>query len=513
MNRISFKIALVTLLAFTLFKSCKACDTPASNISSDIDRSEYTVQRDFEEIKKEGILRAAAKYSSTSYFIYRGRPMGFEYELLTWLAKDMNLDLEIHVENDLMKAAEMLNSGKIDIIAYGLTVTMNRKDILEFTEAYYETTQVLIQLKPENWRKIKQHETDRQMIRNVTDLIGKTIKVRKDSSYYQRLKNLSYEIGGEIFIEEAPSWMLTEDLIKEVAEKKTDYTISDRNIAVVNKNYYPNLDIKTKISFPQRIAWAVRKNSVSLKEKIDSWIKKIQKYNAYHTIYNKYYRNRRSIKTRGKSKFHSKKGGKISKYDELIKNYAKEINWDWRLLASMIYQESRFNPQSESWAGASGLMQLMPGTSEKIGVIDTTDPHQSIWAGTFFIKKLQKQFSHIKDKNNRIKFVLASYNTGKGHVDDAMNLAEKHGLDSLEWKNTAKYLLKLSSPKYYYDPVVKYGYCRGSEPYNYVLEILGRYEHYKKFISPDKEDKKNNEKEALDNFQNDQDIIKENEDI
>ncbi len=505
MNRPSFKVVLATALALALFKSCKACSSPASDLSSDIDRSEYTVQRDLEEIKKEGVLRAAAKYSSTSYFIYRGRPMGFEYELLTWLADDMNLDLEIYVENDLMKAADLLNEGKIDIIAYGLTVTMDRKNIFEFTEPYYETTQVLVQLKPKNWRKIKRHETDIQMIRNVTDLIGKTIKVRKDSSYYRRLKNLSHEIGGKIFIEEAPSWMLTEDLIKEVAENKIEYTVSDKNIAVVNKNYYPDLDIETEISFPQRIAWAVRKNSPSLKEKTDSWIKKIRRYNAYHTIYNKYYRNRRSIKTRGKSEFHSKKGGKISRYDELIKNYAKEIKWDWRLLASMIYQESRFNPESESWAGASGLMQLMPGTSEKIGVIDTTDPHQSIWAGTFFIKKLQKQFSHIKDKKNRIKFVLASYNTGKGHVDDAMRLAEKHGLNSLEWENTSKYLLKLSSPKYYYDPVVKYGYCRGTEPYNYVIEVLKRYEHYKKFISPHEKDMEETETDA---YGHDGDIIK-----
>ncbi|HDR68356.1 MAG TPA: lytic transglycosylase F, partial [Bacteroidaceae bacterium] len=177
--------------------------------------------------------------------------------------------------------------------------------------------------------------------------------------------------------------------------------------------------------------------------------------------------------------------GKISRYDEIVRSESEKIGWDWRLVSSMIYQESRFNPKAVSWAGAYGLMQLMPGTAERYGVTEESSTESQLKAGISFIKWLDDQIAgSIPDKEERIKFVLASYNIGYGHVQDARRLAEKYGDDPSVWTGSVnEWLLRKSEPQYYNDQVVKFGYARGIETYNYVKQVLERYEHYKNIVN------------------------------
>ncbi|MGK0236173.1 MAG: membrane-bound lytic murein transglycosylase F, partial [Psychroserpens sp.] len=169
--------------------------------------------------------------------------------------------------------------------------------------------------------------------------------------------------------------------------------------------------------------------------------------------------------------------------DGLIKKYSQPLNWDWRLVASQIYQESKFDPRVSSWASASGLMQIMPKTAEELGVTNRSDPEQSIKGGTKYLKQIWEHFDDITDTIQRTKFTLASYNCGLYHVIDAQNLAEIKGLKKDIWDdNVETIILKLSKPKYYNHPKVKYGYVRGLEPYNYVRQIFERYQHYIQFI-------------------------------
>ena len=319
------------------------------------------------------------------------------------------------------------------------------------------------------------------MIRNQLELAGKEIYVQKNSAYASRLKNLSDEIGDSIHYKEVPDE--DEELIIRVANGEIDYTVCDENVALVNQTYYPNIDVGTAISFPQNLAWAVNRGADELKDSIDHWLTEFKKSREYRTIYNKYFRSQRSAVI-VQSDYFAISSGKISQYDEAIIKYAREIGWDWRLVASLIYQESRFNPKANSWAGAYGLMQLMPTTARRFGVSRNSPPEEQIRAGVSFIKWLDNRFSdEISDKQERIKFILGSYNAGPGHVFDAMNLADKYGKDPRIWsKNVEEYLLKKSNPAFYRDPVVKYGYCRGWETYNYVIQVLDRYEHYKNFI-------------------------------
>jgi membrane-bound lytic murein transglycosylase F len=437
---------------------------------------------DLPQILQKGKIIAITDYNSTDYFIYRGQPLGYQYDMLQDLANHMNIKLEVVVSSSLEETFNCLRMGDCDLIALNLAVTRQRRSLVNFIIPHGQTRQVLIQRKPENWQKMTQSQIDRALIRNQLDLARKRVYVQQNSAFYTRMLNLAEEIGDTIEIVDVPEE--AETLVMLVADGQIDYTVCDENIALVNQTYFPNLDIQTAVSFPQNFAWAVNSEATELKEVIDQWLIQYRRSTRHAVIYNKYFRNHRSADI-VKSDHYTISSGKISDYDDHIREYSEQIGWDWRLLASMIYQESRFDPDALSWAGAFGLMQLMPVTARRFGINMNSPIKDQINAGTQFIRWLDKRFvTSIPDKEERIKFILAAYNAGPGHVFDAIRLADKNGRDPNKWNNGVdEYLLKKSNPQYYQDPVVKYGYCRGTETLNYVSQVLDRYDHYRNIIN------------------------------
>ncbi|SKB68208.1 membrane-bound lytic murein transglycosylase F [Salegentibacter holothuriorum] len=473
------------LIVLIILSGCSMGDKESSDgvLGNDPDIKPYKVSKDLEAIKEDGVLHAITIYNSTSYFLYKGMPMGFEYELLSRLAKNLGLKLKITVAEDIDDLFEMLNNGKGDLIAYGLTITEPRKNLVSFTENHYVTHQALVQRMPDNWRSLPGYKIDKQLISNTLELIDNTVWVRENSSYAERLKNLQDEIGAEIPIEHIEGNIPTDEIIRMVVDGEIERTIADYNIASINKTYYPILNVDTRVSFSQRIAWAVRQNSPDLLKAINKWINKEKELDDYYVIYNKYFKNTRSNRSRIKSDFYSKNSNKISKYDDIIKENASKIGWDWRFLSSQVYQESRFDPTAESWAGATGLIQLMPATAKEVGVSNNYNPQENIRGGVKYLDKMRDNFETVEDSIQKVKFTLAAFNCGAGHVYDAMRLAEKNGKNPNIWdENVEEYILKLKDKKYYLDDVVRHGFVRGTEPYNYVRDIFLRYDHYKQFI-------------------------------
>jgi membrane-bound lytic murein transglycosylase F len=463
------------ILLLFLFLSAFSCNV----LSPSQPESEPVVEIDLNQIVERGYLNVLVDNNSFSYFIYKGRSMGYEYELIKNLASHLNVELRIKVVSGIERAIVQLNEGGGDILAFPLTVTKERTELVEFTRTQFESYQVLVQRKPENWRKLTVDQVEKQLIRNPAELIGKEVYVMAESSFAQRLKHLSEEIGGEISIRQDSAGAETENLIRAVAMGDIDYTVTDHLIARVNTTYFPNIDVNTTLSLPQQIAWAVRKNSPELKVAIDEWLAKIKKEPTFMVIFNRYFNSPRTSLLRVKSDYSSLGGNKISPYDEMIKEESGKLGWDWRLLAAIVYQESKFDPAGESWAGARGLMQLMPETANRFGVTDPNDPRQSLRGGVRFLKHLDKYWEKdIVDPNERLKFILASYNAGLTHIIDARKLAIKYGEDPMVWSVVESYLLKKVDPQYYRDPVVMAGYCKCEEPVNYVREILARYEEY-----------------------------------
>ena len=473
---LNISLKLVCFFLFLLF----CCEKDSI---SKIEVIKPSKEWDLEQIKESGTLRALMLYSGTTYYLYKGRPMGYEFELLERFAKYLDVTLEIIVVKNVNELFEKLNNGEGDIVAHGLAITTDRKEKVSFTDHLYLTKQVLVQKKPANWQNMNWGKLEKSLVHDPIDLLGDTISVRDLSSSKERIYNLSKELGGTIHVNILPVEMSTDEIIEKVAEGDIKYTIAENNIASIMETYYPILDVNVPVSFSQRIAWATRHNSQDLLEATNNWLEQLKRQIDFNVIYNKYFKNKKFYRRRIKSDFYSLNKQQISPYDDLIKKYTKTLNWDWRLIASQIYQESKFDPRVSSWAKASGLMQLMPETAIELGVTNRADPVQSIKGGTKYLKQLWTSFGHITDSIQRTKFTLASYNCGLYHVKDAQNLAEKRGLNANVWDdNVEDIILELSLPKNYNDPVVKYGYVRGIEPYNYVLQIFERYQHYTQFI-------------------------------
>lgn len=472
----------LAFLCVLVISSCR--QSSKSQQTSLPEREEFIVDFDLDKIKERGYLIALMENSSTGLFVYRGKTMGYEYELLKMFCDEHELELRFNITQNLAEAFNKLNTGEGDILAYNLTVTKERKKKIAFTHYHNLQHQVLIQRKPDNWRDMKLHEIEALLIRNPVDLIGKEVVVRPHSAYYDRLVNLSDEVGGDILIVPGDTNSETEQLIEMVADGKIDFTVAEEDIALVNSTYYPNIDIKTAVSFPTQIAWGIRKNSLNLQSELNKWIMRMRRTTDYYVIYDKYFKSSKSALRRSRSQYSSLGGGDISPYDSLIKEAAEELDWDWLLLASQIFRESKFDKNVESWAGAVGLMQVLPRTGRQYGVTNLRDPEKNIYAGKEQLVWLQNQWSKkIENEDDRLKFILASYNVGMGHVQDAARLAEKYGKSPTNWEDVSDFLLKKSYSKYYKDPVVQFGYCRGSEPVNYVKKILYVYESYKALLA------------------------------
>jgi membrane-bound lytic murein transglycosylase F len=308
-------------------------------------------------------------------------------------------------------------------------------------------------------------------IRKLEDLSGKTIHVRRGTSYEKRLKELQKN-GMPIKIEAVDN-VPTAELIQEVAKEEIEVTIADSNVAMLNHRYFPKAVARGYISKKDYIGWAVRPGAKKLLEKINEFFIKIKKDGTFNQIYKKYYTDIEMFDYIDLRAYHRSLLSELPNYIPLIRTAAEQYGFDWRIIAAQIYQESHFRELAESPAGAYGLMQLTCKTAESYGVEDLYDPMQNINAGVRHLKELYDLFKGAESAD-RLFIALGAYNTGQGHIRDAQRLAKKMNLDPNRWSSLSKTLPMLRKWKYFKD--AKYGYCRGTEPVRYVRQIMIYYD-------------------------------------
>lgn len=324
----------------------------------------------------------------------------------------------------------------------------------------------------------------RPVVEDVTELVGREVYVEKDSKYLRRMQHLNDEIGGGIDIREVDAdTLITEDLIRLVSDGKIPMTVVDSDIAQLNKTYYPDLDISMDVSFPQRASWAVAPGKEWLADSVDAWFLSESPQRTNADLLKRYFEQTKSLPT---VPFDFSKGY-ISRYDNIFKKYAPTVGWDWRLMAAQAFVESKFKPNARSWVGARGLMQIMPSTARgyRTSVSQLGNPETSVKVASKLINDLDSYLvKYVPNDKERLKFVIAAYNVGIAHVYDAIALAKKYNLDPQRWDgNVEKAILMKMNPKYYNDPVTRYGYCRGTETVAYVKRITDFYEHARREIS------------------------------
>lgn len=421
---------------------------------------------DLETILKSDTLRVGTIVGPVSYFYYRDEMMGFDYEMAQNLADSLKLNLKIIEAVNETELTKMLAGHKIDIAAYNFQQTKSLKRQFNFVLPLEDAYPVLVQ------------RLNINTITNTIDLKDKTITVPENTVFDQRLRHLNSETGNQFTIRYASDTLSQEELIEMVANGKLDYTVANVKVARLYKSYYKKLDVRLQLGFYQRNGWLIRKEAVNLQKAINQWISSPDNETLIANLSYKYLRNNLYF---NQKKIKIPKGA-ISPFDHLFRKYAPEINWEWQLLAAVAFHESRFDSSQVSWAGAAGLMQLMPRTASNFGLSrrNIMNPEKNIEAGVQYIKSLNLTFSKIENKKERIKFILASYNSGPAHILDARALAAKYGKNPDIWfGHVEEFLLKKSDPHYYNDNVVKYGRFRGRETVAYVEKTLNTFEKYK----------------------------------
>ncbi len=426
---------------------------------------------DLPEVTARGELRALTLYSSVSYFIYRDKEMGYEYELCSQLANSLGLKLKMITAPTTSALMDSLEAGVGDIIAFNVPLTSAIKARYIPCGREFLTHQVLVQ-----------RRDNPELVRDVTGLLGRKLIVQKGTPFHIRLRHLNEELGGGIVIQTiSDDSLTTEDLIEQVATGQIEFTVADNVQAQFNKTFYKNLHVGTALGFPQHAYWLVRKESPELAAAVTHWFGQNVTTQAYKAINKRYFELSKgypsSFLTTG---LQVGPGGRLSPFDALFKQYAAAYSLDWRLLASIGYQESKYDSQVVSWAGAVGLMQIMPSTARAYGVEPSRllDPEQSVIAACRLLSYLNRYYRSTTSVDDRTKLMLAAFNCGEMHVNDARALAKKYGKNPHSWEDVLHFLLLKRQPKYYQDPVCKQGYLRATETANFVTEVWTRYQYF-----------------------------------
>ena len=445
----------ILVLAVMLFVSCNRNSGPEASVLAKAD-----------SIPTGDTLHVGILSGPVSYFLFRDEMMGYDLELAQNLADSLKMNLKVSEAKTPDELINFLADGTIDIAATALQQTKALKKQFDFVFPNEDSYPVLVQ------------RLNISTIGSVLELKDKKVVLPAGTQYDVQMQLLNEDTGNAFEIEIAPDSLNQEDLIEMVANGKIDYTVAEVKVARLYKSYYKKLDVRLPLGFSQRNGWLLRKDNECLRRYIEKWsvtneMELLKTNLAYKYLRNSYYFNQKKVRI---------PKGAISPYDHLFKKFAPEIKWEWQMLAALVFHESRFDSAQVSWAGASGLMQLMPRTAANFGLSrrNIFNPESNIEAGVQYIKSLNLTFSKIEDKHERIKFILASYNSGPAHVLDARALAAKYGKNPDIWfDNVEIFLLKKSDSKYYNDPVVKYGRFRGRETVAFVQKILSTHEKYK----------------------------------
>lgn len=419
---------------------------------------------DLPGILEKRTLRVLTRNSPATYFLWKGELLGFEYELVKMLAKRLGVRLEIIVPKPGENILDWLAAGRGDMIAAGMTITDERISRgFSFSRPYHQVNEVFVT------------NADTLVLSSLADLAGRTVVAHPDYSYWDSLNKLKSS-GVSFELKSAPLASDTSDIIAGIADGTYEITLADSHLVNLERTYHANLNSDLGRAEPVHHGWVVRNEDTELLKAVNQFLKKEYRGLNFNMIYNKYFVDSRRIKASLERRFAS---GAISPYDMLVKQGAPVYQFDWRMMVSQMYQESRFDPKARSFAGAIGLFQLLPRTAKQLGFErdDLVIPEKSVQAGIRYLDWTRDRFSETLPVEERLWFSLASYNAGFGHVRDARRLAKQKGWNPDSWFDNVERAILLLSKKEYYRKA-RFGYCRGSETAKYVSDIRNRYQAY-----------------------------------
>ena len=432
-------------------------------------RPDERYRASWSEIKRRGLLRVITRNNSTTYFIWRGKPVGFEYDLIAKFAREHDLSLQMVVpqrRDDLLRA---LNDGRGDVVAAPIAIANRRHPpSVRFTRAYMTHRDIFVTRR------------ENRAVRSAEDLNARNVYARRSSIAWETLEAL-LEAGVGFNLVAVPEHLEDEDILERTARGDFDIAVASERSIKVASLWRDDIDGNLELGAPVEVGWAVRDGNNELLHQLNAFIEKEYREVEYNMLRTRYFDNSDQVRAHVTQRADGINGGELSPYDELVQRYAANHGFDWALIVAIMYRESRFNPDVTSFAGAQGLMQVLPVTAKRFGITDLKKPENSIAAGVRMLSWLYRRLEPSLPVRERIWFTLAAYNAGLGHLKDARRLAVRLGLDPNRWfDNVERAMLLLSKPKYYRK--ARHGYVRGREPVDYVRDIRDLYDAYRSLL-------------------------------
>ena len=413
-----------------------------------------------QQVLAAGELHILTRNSGTTYFEGPQGPSGLEYELMRRFAEKLGVELKISVPDNLNDILNQISDGEAHIAAAGLTITEQRKQQVRFAPAYQTITQqVVYNVKNAKPRSIKQ--------------LDGNFEVVSLSSHVEQLNRLKAKHTKLEWIENSEAD--STELLTLVAEELIDYTVADSNEVAYNRRYYPRLRVAFDITDPQGLAWAFPiSEDNSLYDAAVEFLNELKESGELERLLKHNYQHVQNYDYAGTHSYLAQIRRRLPTYQEMFQQAAEKYDLDWKLLASLSYQESHWRQNAVSPTGVRGMMMLTNATADHLGVVDRTDPYESIMGGARYLRALMDKVpAHIPEPD-RVWIAVASYNVGYGHVVDARKLAAKRGDNPDKWVDIKATLPLLSKRKWYKQ--TRYGYARGWEPVRYVENIRSYYD-------------------------------------
>lgn len=448
-----FSILLVTLFSFSFF-AFGWLSHSAYMPGKKIQKISQLVK-----IKHKKVLNVVLLNSPTTYYIGANGPKGFEYDLLKAYATHLGVKLNITTARTVKEALELSKNPEIDITSASITKTFQREQKYNFGPSYFEVQeQVICNRKMQRSSKFP---------RDVEDLEGLSLVVGENTSYAETIR--AFQADGFDINATFSSKYSTEELLQKVAKHQIDCTVADSNVYALNLRYFPEIAMAFTISEREQLAWILPKNSPKLEADMYAWLNTFDQEGKMTQLKDHYYSYVLFFDYYNTKMFYKRIKTRLPKFEKYFQEAATRFGISWTLLACISYQESHWNPKAKSFTGVRGLMMLTKNTAKLLHVKNRLDPKQSIVGGTRHIKQMIKFVPEGVKGENRLKFALAAYNIGLGHIRDAQSLAKEIGLNPNVWSDLKIVLPLLSQKKYYRN--LKFGYARGEEPVKYVEAI------------------------------------------
>ncbi|WP_372781725.1 membrane-bound lytic murein transglycosylase MltF [Litorivivens sp.] len=439
MNRLP---TLVTLLFSLLLAACQEQDS-------------------LDHIQKEGVLKVVTRNGPTTYYENRGTGTGFEYVLANMFADYLGVELKVTPVYGIDDLFLRLEKGRSHIAAASLTPSQERSLHFEYGPTYMKVRQFVI------------YRRGIAYADSVEDLIGRKLQVMQGSTQEETLRELREEYPELTW--ESPPKLETADLLELLENGDIEFTVIDSNEYIANKGFYPQLRVAFSIGEPSALAWALtsKYDNTRLQKKLDAFFEKIRGSGALASLVERFYGHNESNTQINSQTFVEAVELRLPEYKDLIEQVALEYEIDWRLLAAMSYQESYWNPRAVSPTGVKGMMMLTRRTAKEMGVKYRFDARQSLRGGARYYKKIYQLLDDTIPEPDRSWFALASYNIGRGHLEDARTLTKKQGGNPNLWTDVKERLPLLRQRKYF--SKTRYGFARGDEAVHYVQNIRHYY--------------------------------------